>query len=42
MSDSPPRVRWDAVVQVAARQIREDGIGSLDLAEIAGELDVAP
>ena len=42
MSDSPPRVRWDAVVQVAARQIREEGIGRLDLAEIAGELDVAP
>ena len=29
-------------MEVAARQIREEGIGSLDLAEIAGELDVAP
>jgi AcrR family transcriptional regulator len=29
-------------VQVAARQIREEGIGRLDLAEIAADLKVAP
>jgi len=42
MPEPPPRVPWDAVVQAAARRIREDGIGRLDLTEIAGELNVSP
>ncbi len=42
MPEPPARVPWDAVVEAAARRIREDGIGRLDLTEIAGELNVSP
>jgi AcrR family transcriptional regulator len=42
MPELPPRVRWDDVVQSAARQIRTDGIARVGLADIAADLNVAP
>jgi len=42
MPERSPRVPWDDVVQVAAGQIRKDGIARLDLEAIAARLNVAP
>jgi AcrR family transcriptional regulator len=42
MPELRPRVRWDDVLQVAAGEIRKEGIARFDLDAVAAKLNVAP
>lgn len=38
----PPRLSLDAIIDVAARLIREDGVDAVSMRRVAGELDATP
>jgi BetI-type transcriptional repressor, C-terminal len=42
MADLPRRVRWEDVAIVGAAQVRDAGIGRLDLGRVAADLQVTP